>query len=231
MDGNGRWARNRGLPRTAGHHEGALRVRDVAEACIDVGVSILTVFAFSTENWDRPHDEVNVLMALVPERLEAERATIFENEVRVRVLGEIDTLPLVDRVAVQAITRQTMSHQALTLNIAFNYGGRSEILRGIRNLIRDGVQPDDVSEDLFASYLYTAELPDPDLVIRTAGEQRLSNFLVWQAAYAEFFSTPTLWPDFTREAFNEALASYGQRDRKFGRVVDSAPITSDLLPG
>ena len=231
MDGNGRWARTRGLPRTAGHGEGALRVREIAEACIDVGVSILTVFAFSTENWDRPHDEVNVLMDLIPERLEAERATIFENEVRIRVLGEIETLPLVDRVAVQAITRQTMSHRALTLNIAFNYGGRSEILRGIRNLIRDGVQPDDVSEGLFASYLYTADLPDPDLVIRTAGEQRLSNFLVWQAAYAEFYSTPTLWPDFTREAFNEALDSYGRRDRKFGRVVDSASITSDLLPG
>ena len=168
MDGNGRWARGRGLPRTAGHHEGALRVRGIAEACIDIGIATLTVFAFSTENWDRPHDEVDVLMALIPERLEAERDTIFKNDVRIQVLGEIDTLPLGDRVAVQTITRQTASHRALTLNIAFNYGGRAEILRAARNLIRDSVHPEDVSEDLFASYLYTAEIPDPDLEIGRA---------------------------------------------------------------
>ncbi len=231
MDGNGRWARGRGLPRTAGHHEGALRVRGIAEACIDIGIATLTVFAFSTENWDRPHDEVDVLMALIPERLEAERDTIFKNDVRIQVLGEIDTLPLGDRVAVQTITRQTASHRALTLNIAFNYGGRAEILRAARNLIRDSVHPEDVSEDLFASYLYTAEIPDPDLVIRTAGEQRLSNFLIWQAAYAELYYTPTLWPDFTRDEFAKAVATYGHRERKFGRVADAAPITGDLLPG
>ena len=176
MDGNGRWARSRELPRTAGHREGALRVRGIAEACTDLGISTLTVFAFSTENWDRPHDEVDVLMALIPERLEAERDTIFRNDVRIRVLGEIETLPLADRLAVRTIVRQTAKHQALTLNIAFNYGGRSEILRAVRNIIRDGISPEDLSEDLFASYLYTSELPDPDLVIRTAGEQAPEQF-------------------------------------------------------
>ena len=231
MDGNGRWARGRALPRTEGHREGALRVRGIAEACIDIGISTLTVFAFSTENWDRPHDEVDVLMALIPERLAAERATIFNNDVRIRVLGEVESLPLADRVAVRTIVRQTVKHQALTLNIAFNYGGRSEILRAVRNLMRDGIAPEDVSEDLFASYLYTSDIPDPDLVIRTAGEQRLSNFLIWQAAYAELYSTPTLWPDFTRDEFDKALATYRQRERKFGRVADQPRVVSDLISG
>ena len=231
MDGNGRWARSRELPRTAGHREGALRVRGIAEACTDLGISTLTVFAFSTENWDRPHDEVDVLMALIPERLEAERDTIFRNDVRIRVLGEIETLPLADRLAVRTIVRQTAKHRALTLNIAFNYGGRSEILRAVRNIIRDGISPEDLSEDLFASYLYTSELPDPDLVIRTAGEQRLSNFLIWQTAYAELYSTPTLWPDFTRDEFDKALTTYRQRERKFGRVVEPPRVASDLLSG
>ena len=231
MDGNGRWARSQALPRTEGHREGALRVRGIAEACIDIGISTLTVFAFSTENWDRPHDEVDVLMALIPERLAAERATIFNNDVRIRVLGEVESLPLADRVAVRTIVRQTVKHQALTLNIAFNYGGRSEILRAVRNLIRDGIAPEDVSEDLFASYLYTSDIPDPDLVIRTAGEQRLSNFLIWQAAYAELYSTPTLWPDFTRDEFDKALATYRQRERKFGRVADQPRVVSDLISG
>ena len=231
MDGNGRWAQSRGLPRTNGHREGALRVRGIAEACIDLRIAVLTVYAFSTENWDRPHDEVDVLMGLVPERLEAERDTIFQNNVRIRVLGEIDTLPLLDRVAVQTIARQTQHHKGLTLNIAFNYGGRSEILRAVRSLMRDGVRPEDVSEELFTSRLYTVGLQDPDLVIRTAGEQRLSNFLIWQAAYAEFYSTPTLWPDFTPEEFSKALATYGQRERKFGRVEDVPPVTFSQSSG
>ena len=222
MDGNGRWAGQRNLPRSAGHREGALRVRAIAEACIDHRVSTLTVFAFSTENWDRPHDEVDVLMSLIPEQLEAERDVIFSNRVKIRVLGEVNTLPLADRVAVQAIVKQTVEHDALTLNIAFNYGGRAEILRAVGHLIRDGVAPDDVSEEVFASYLYTRGQPEPDLVIRTAGEQRLSNFLIWQAAYAEYYFTPTLWPDFTRAEFEKALRAFRARDRTFGRVGEPA---------
>jgi undecaprenyl diphosphate synthase len=138
------------------------------------------------------------------------------------VLGEVNTLPLADRVAVQAIVKQTVEHDALTLNIAFNYGGRAEILRAVGHLIRDGVAPDDVSEEVFASYLYTRGQPEPDLVIRTAGEQRLSNFLIWQAAYAEYYFTPTLWPDFTRAEFEKALRAFGARDRTFGRAGEPA---------
>ncbi len=220
MDGNGRWAAQRNSARSAGHREGALRVRAIAEACIDQRVSTLTVFAFSTENWDRPHDEVDVLMSLIPEQLEAERDVIFSNRVRIRVLGEINTLPLADRVAVQSIVKQTVNHDALTLNIAFNYGGRAEILRAVGHLIRDGLAPDDVTEEVFASYLYTHGQPEPDLVIRSAGEQRLSNFLIWQAAYAEYYFTPTLWPDFTRAEFEKALRAFRSRERKFGRVSE-----------
>ena len=231
MDGNGRWAARGGLPRTAGHREGALRVRAIAEACIDHGIGSLTVFAFSTENWDRPQDEVDVLMSLIPERLEAERDTIFSNRVRIQVLGQIDTLPLLDRVAVQDIVKQTTQHDALTLNIAFNYGGRAEILRAVRSILRDGLEPEDVTEDVFSSYLYTHGQPDPDLVIRTAGEQRLSNFLIWQAAYAEYYFTPALWPDFTAEEFEKALAAYRRRERKYGRAPATASAAGEGNPG
>ena len=226
MDGNGRWAQRRGLERLAGHREGARRVRDIAAACIDHGVRVLTIYAFSTENWDRPADEVSFLMDLIPERLEAERSMIFEQRVRIRVLGEIETLPLIDRVAVQDIVRQTASHDALDLNIAFNYGGRAEIVRALRNLIRDGVRPEDVTEDTVSRAMYTAGQPDPDLLIRTGGDQRSSNFLVWQSTYSEYFFSPTLWPDFTREAFEQALADFGSRQRRFGRVPVAAPAAA-----
>lgn len=222
MDGNGRWAERRGLERQAGHREGARRVRDIAAACIDHGVRVLTIYAFSTENWDRPADEVSFLMDLIPERLEAERSMIFEQRVRIRVLGEIETLPLLDRVAVRDIVRQTAHHDALDLNIAFNYGGRAEIVRALRNLIREGVRPQDVTEDMVSGAMYTAGQPDPDLLIRTGGDQRSSNFLVWQSTYTEFYFVPTLWPDFAREAFEEALADFGSRQRRFGRVPAAA---------
>ena len=228
MDGNGRWAQQRGLERQAGHREGARRVRDIAAACIDYGVRVLTIYAFSTENWARPADEVSFLMDLIPERLEAERSMIFEQGVRIRVLGEVETLPLLDRVAVQDIVRQTAHHDTLDLNIAFNYGGRAEIVRALRNLIRQGVRPDAVTEDLVSDAMYTAGQPDPDLLIRTGGDQRSSNFLVWQSIYTEFYFAPTLWPDFTREAFERALADFGSRQRRFGRVPVAAPgVASD----
>ena len=218
MDGNGRWATARGLPRSAGHREGTLRVRPIAEACIDLGIQVMTVFAFSTENWDRPVDEVDMLMGLIPERLNAEREAIVKNGVRIQVLGSLDRLPLPLRVAVQHMVRQSAANRALTLNLAFNYGGRAEILRAVQQIIRDRINPDDLNDDVFAAYLYTRGQPDPDLIIRTAGEQRLSNFLVWQAAYAEYYVTPTLWPDFNREEFEKAISDYERRVRKFGRV-------------
>jgi len=223
MDGNGRWAQCRGLERQAGHREGARRVRDIAAACMDHGIGVLTIYAFSTENWDRPADEVSFLMDLIPERLEAERSMIFEQRVRIRVLGEIETLPLIDRVAVQDIVRQTAHHDGLDLNIAFNYGGRAEIVRALRNLIREGLRPEDVTEDLVSGAMYTAGQPDPDLLIRTGGDQRSSNFLVWQSTYSEYYFSPILWPDFTREAFEDALGDFGSRTRRFGRVPVTAP--------
>ena len=218
MDGNGRWAQRRGLERKDGHKEGARRVRAIAEACIDRGIEVLTVYAFSTENWDRPAGEVEYLLDLIPEQLKAERSTIFEHRVRIRVLGDLTALPLAERVAIQNIVRQTRNHDTLDLNIAFNYGGRAEIVHALRKLIQDGVQADDLSEELVSSALYTAGQPDPDLLIRTGGNCRSSNFLVWQSIYSEFYFTPTLWPDFTRDEFKEAIEDFGRRERTFGRV-------------
>jgi undecaprenyl diphosphate synthase len=226
MDGNGRWAEQRGLPRLAGHREGVSAIPRVVDTLARRGVQFLTIYAFSTENWDRPADEVSFLMDLIPERLEAERSMIFEQRVRIRVLGEIETLPLIDRVAVQDIVRQTSNHDALDLNIAFNYGGRAEIVRALRNLIRDGVRPEDVTEDMVSRAMYTAGQPDPDLLIRTGGDQRSSNFLVWQSTYSEYYFSPTLWPDFTREAFEQALADFASRQRRFGRVPVAAPAAA-----
>ena len=218
MDGNGRWAQSRGLERQDGHKSGAHRVRAITEACIDHGIEVLTVYAFSTENWDRPAGEVGFLLELIPERLQAERSTIFEHQVRVRVLGDIAPLPFADRIAIENIVRQTRNHDTLDLNIAFNYGGRAEIVRALRQLIEDGIAADDITEELVSTALYTAGQPDPDLLIRTGGECRSSNFLVWQSIYSEFYFTETLWPDFTRDEFEEALQDFGKRQRTFGRV-------------
>jgi len=226
MDGNGRWAEKKGLPRLAGHREGVGAIPRVVDTLARRGVKFLTIYAFSTENWDRPVDEVSFLMDLIPERLEDERSMIFEQRVRIHVLGEIETLPLIDRVAVQDIVRQTAHHDALDLNIAFNYGGRAEIVRALRNLIRDGVRPEDVTEDLVSRAMYTAGQPDPDLLIRTGGDQRSSNFLVWQSTYTEYYFSSILWPDFTRDAFEEALADFSSRTRRFGRVPMAAPAAT-----
>ena len=231
MDGNGRWAQSRGLERQDGHKAGAHRVRAITEACIDHGIEVLTVYAFSTENWDRPAGEVGFLLDLIPERLQAERSPIFEHQVRVRVLGDIAPLPFADRIAIENIVRQTRNHDTLDLNIAFNYGGRAEIVRALRQLIEDGIAADDITEELVSTALYTAGQPDPDLLIRTGGECRSSNFLVWQSIYSEFYFTETLWPDFTRDEFEEALQDFGKRQRTFGRVsgmTSNADAVSEL---
>jgi len=216
MDGNGRWANRRGLPRLAGHHAGTENVRRITIACADAGVEVLTIYAFSTENWRRPADEVFGLMRLLAQRIDKEAAELHRNNVQIRHVGALEGIQprLADRVrAAVALTRQ---NTGLVLNVAFNYGGRQEIARAVQRIMRSGIAPEDVTEELIESHLDTAGLPDLDLVIRTGGEMRLSNFLLWQAAYAEYYSTPICWPDFGREELYQAFAEFGRRVRRFG---------------
>ncbi len=224
MDGNGRWARARGLPRHAGHRAGVDNLRRVIEACTEFGVKYLTVYAFSTENWRRPPAEVRSLMNILEDVIDRELQELHRNGVQLRHLGRLEGLrPMLQRKVRHAI-ELTKDNQRLVLNIAWNYGGRDEIVHAIRRMLEDGVRPEDVDETLVSSYLYTAGCPDPDLIIRTSGEMRVSNFLIWQGAYAEFYVTPTYWPDFGREELLEALYDYARRERRFGRVP--GPLTT-----
>jgi undecaprenyl diphosphate synthase len=218
MDGNGRWAAERGLPRFAGHQAGTENTRRIIEACVEFGVRVLTLYAFSTENWQRPRAEVEGLLFILQDVIDRETQNLHKNGVRLKHLGRLDGLPDSLRERVCKAVALTRDNDRLELNVAFNYGGRAEILDAVRQLMRAGLTPEDVTEDLFDSYLHTAGTPDPDLIIRTAGEMRLSNFLLWQAAYAEYWSTPKHWPDFGRDDLYEALCAYGQRQRRFGRV-------------
>lgn len=221
MDGNGRWAAQRGLPRLEGHRAGAHRVREVAEAAIDFGVQILTLYAFSTENWARPEEEVSGLMTLLEETIAREQDAVAEQHIRVRSIGRRDAVPSTLQVAIDQLQKATSHNDRLTINFAFNYGGRGEIVDAVREIVTAGVPAAQISEETIAQHLYTRNLPDPDLVIRTAGEMRLSNFLLWQAAYAEYYSAHVYWPDFGREAFYEALANYSRRERKYGGLGGS----------
>jgi undecaprenyl diphosphate synthase len=216
MDGNGRWAKRRGLPRLAGHHAGTENVRRITVACADAGVEVLTIYAFSTENWRRPADEVLGLMRLLAQRIDKEAAELHRNNVQIRHVGALEGIQarLADRV--RAAVELTRSNTGLVLNVAFNYGGRGEIARAVQRVLAQGVRAEDVTEELIDRHLDTAGLPDLDLVIRTGGEMRLSNFLLWQAAYAEYYSTPICWPDFGREELFEAFAEFGRRARRFG---------------
>ena len=216
MDGNGRWAAERGLPRLEGHRAGARGVREVAEAAVDFGVRILTLYAFSTENWARPEEEVSGLMALLEETIEREQGAIVENEIQVRSIGRREAVPSTLQAAIEHLEEATRGNERLTINFAFNYGGRGEIVDAVREIVAEGVPAAHISEETIARHLYTRDLPDPDLVIRTAGEMRLSNFLLWQAAYAEYYAAQVYWPDFGRKEFYAALANYSRRDRKFG---------------
>jgi len=221
MDGNGRWARERGLPRLAGHRAGTENLRRIIRACVEFGIQILTIYAFSTENWGRPEPEVRGLMGILEQVIDRELDELHREGVQLRHLGELEGIsPELQRKVRQAI-ELTKDNNRLILNVAFNYGGRDEILRAVRCMLEDGVRPEDVSEQLFSSYLYTAGLPDPDLIIRTSGELRVSNFLVWQAAYAEFYATPVYWPDFDKEELRKALLHYSRRERRFGLVTSS----------
>jgi undecaprenyl diphosphate synthase len=222
MDGNGRWARGRSLPRPLGHHAGMEAVREVVAGCLDSGVEVLSLFAFSTENWQRPPSEIEALMGLLEEYIARETDELREKGVRVRVLGDLERLSDTGRQAVDRVINRTDGGDSLSLNLCISYSSRAEITRAARLLAESVAQgrmrPDEVDEDALARRLYTADFPDPDLLIRTSGEMRISNFLLWQLAYAEFYVTPVLWPDFTREHLFEAILDFQRRDRRFGRV-------------
>jgi undecaprenyl diphosphate synthase len=218
MDGNGRWAQRRHLPRLAGHRAGVRNIHRIVRACVDLGVKTLTVYAFSTENWGRPRDEVNGLMAIFADASERETRALHRNGVRVCHVGSMaGVAPHLQR-AIERAVALTKSNSRLTLNVAFNYGGRAELVEAVRRIIADGIAADQIDEEMISRYLYTAHIPDPDLVIRTAGEMRLSNFLLWQAAYSEYYATPTLWPDFGEEDLHRAIEAYASRHRKFGKL-------------
>jgi undecaprenyl diphosphate synthase len=218
MDGNGRWANSRGLGRSDGHRAGTENIRRIIRAFARHGVKYLTIYAFSTENWERPTDEVGALMELLGEAIRNETESLHKEGVRIRHLGRVDRLSPYLQRAINESVELTKRNTAINLNVAFDYGGREEVLQAVRAMLRDRVRPDEVDEEALASRLYTAGLPDPDLIIRTAGEMRISNFLLWQAAYAEYYTTPTLWPDFDEAEVEQALAAYAQRQRRFGRV-------------
>ncbi|MDX1613668.1 MAG: polyprenyl diphosphate synthase [Candidatus Promineifilaceae bacterium] len=221
MDGNGRWAKRRGLPRQAGHRAGVENLRRVIDASIEFGIQILTIYAFSTENWGRPEKEVRGLMRIFSRVLDQELNELHEQGVCLHHLGDLTGVnPALQRKVLHAI-ELTKHNSRLILNVAFNYGGRDEILHAVRQMLADDVSPEALTEELFSTYLFTKALPDPDLVIRTSGEQRVSNFLIWQAAYAEFYVTPTLWPDFGREELYSALVAYGQRERRYGQLPEA----------
>jgi undecaprenyl diphosphate synthase len=218
MDGNGRWAGKRGLPRLAGHRAGTENIRQIIEGCVELGVEILTLYAFSTENWSRPTDEVSGLMSILAEVIDRETDELHANGVRLCHIGDLDALDPMLKERVLYAVNLTRFNTRLTVNVALNYGGRAEIVEAARRLLRDGVRPEELDENQFASYLYTGGMRDPDLIIRTAGEMRLSNVLLWQAAYAEYYSTPLYWPDFDGDELRQALREFGRRQRRFGSV-------------
>jgi undecaprenyl diphosphate synthase len=218
MDGNGRWAQQRGLPRTEGHRAGVENMRRVLEGAVEFGIKIMTVYAFSTENWGRPQDEVRGLLKIFEEVITREVTELHKNGVKLRHLGTLEGISDNLKQAVHSAIELTQHNERITLNIAFNYGGRAEILQAVKQMILDGVSPAQVNEQVFERYLYTAGMPDPDLIIRTAGEMRLSNFLIWQSAYAEYYTTPTFWPDFDKQELYQALVAFSQRQRRFGRL-------------
>ncbi len=218
MDGNGRWAQNRGLPRLAGHRAGVDNIKRILEACVQSGVQVLSIYAFSTENWRRPVEEVQGLMRLLGLTIQRQLNELNRNGVRIVHSGRLEGIdPHLQRQVLRAL-EVTRNNSRIVLNVAFNYGGRAEILDAMRRIMREGVAPEALTEEMLSRHLYVAELPDPDLIIRTGGEWRLSNFLLWQAAYAEYYQTPCFWPDFDEAELAKALAAYAARQRRFGGV-------------
>ncbi|PLS82219.1 MAG: isoprenyl transferase [Chloroflexi bacterium] len=221
MDGNGRWAKQRGLPRAMGHRAGTENIRRIVQECKDRGVLYLTLYAFSTENWNRPGPEVHALMTILGEFIDRETRDLHREGVRIRHLGNMAGLSERLQQKVRYALDLTQHNTALTLAVAFNYGGRADVVQAVQQIIAAGVPAEAVTEELITAHLYTRGMPDPDLIVRTAGEFRLSNFLIWQAAYAEYYSSPVFWPDFGAEELRQAIAAYGQRERRFGALPET----------
>ncbi len=218
MDGNGRWAKARGLPRLAGHKAGTENLRRIIRGCVKFGIKYLTIYAFSTENWGRPEDEVSGLMNIIREVIEKELAELHKEGVQLRHIGHLDKLdPMLQKKVMDAV-EMTRENDRLILNIAFNYGGRDEILCAVKQIVEEKIPVDQITPELFGTYMFTKDCPDPDLIIRTSGELRTSNFLIWQSAYSEWYFPATLWPDFDEEELRKAVAAYSERDRRFGKV-------------
>ena len=220
MDGNGRWARSRGLPRMAGHRAGVDNLRRILEAAVEYGIKYLTIYAFSTENWKRPPAEVKGLINILEDVIERELKSLNENGVQLRHIGRLETLKPELQDKVKRAIEITEKNDRLILNVAWNYGGRDEIVCAIKKMISKGIKPEEITESLVDGYLFTSDCPDPDLIIRTSGEMRVSNFLIWQGAYAEWYATTTYWPDFDPEELLKALHVYAQRERRFGCISD-----------
>jgi undecaprenyl diphosphate synthase len=222
MDGNGRWAKKHLLSRIKGHEKGSEAVRVVVRACREFGIAHLTLYAFSTENWQRPPKEVDALMALLKKFLKSEKKELLENDIRLHVIGQIERLPADVRQELHSTMNLTKDNSALQLNLALSYGGRAELVRMARDIAEKSknghIEPDAITSETVAAHLYTTGIPDPDLLIRTSGEMRISNFLLWQIAYSEIHVTPTFWPDFSREELLEILKDYQKRERRFGKV-------------
>ena len=219
MDGNGRWAKQRGMPRLEGHAAGIKNLRSITRCLDRRGIKYITLYGFSTENWNRPKDEVDGLFELLSVAIEEESIECHKNGIKLRHIGRLKELTPELQQAITKAIKLTDNNTGMTLSFAFNYGGRLEILDAVRRLITDGIPPREIDEELFSNYLYTAGLPDVDLVIRTGGEIRISNFLMWQAAYSEYYFTPTLWPDFNEAELDKALLAYSQRQRRFGGLI------------
>ncbi len=224
MDGNGRWAKKRGRPRFFGHQEGTKRAKEIVEAAREIGIKVLTLYTFSLENWQRPKEEVEFLMQLLEKYLKQETSNIIKQDIQFRVSGDLSLLPASTYNIIQEAIQKTTHCQQMILNLALSYGGRQEIIQAVKGIVKDvlagKITPEEIDTTLFPRYLWTKGLPDPDLIIRTSGEMRLSNFLIWQAAYAELYVTPTLWPDFGKEDFIKALKDYQRRERRFGKTSE-----------
>jgi undecaprenyl diphosphate synthase len=227
MDGNGRWAGRRRLPRVAGHRAGVGPVRNTAETCARMGVKVLTLYAFSVENWKRPRAEVETLWRLLRIYLRAELAEMHRHNIRFTAIGRLNDLPEFVRNELDSVIRSTAGNRGLQLNLAINYGGRAELVDAVKSLVSDGAE---IDEHAISARLYTAGMPDPDLLIRTSGEMRVSNFLLWQIAYAELYVTETLWPDFNRGELLRAILDYQKRDRRFGAIREHLPVEPELEP-
>jgi undecaprenyl diphosphate synthase len=226
MDGNGRWAISRGLPRLAGHKAGTENLRRVIRASVEFGIKYLTIYAFSTENWGRPPEEVQGLLHILEDVIDRELGELQKEGVQLKHIGRLERLAPMLQEKVLAAVEMTKNNDKLVLSVAFNYGGRDEIVQAIQRMMKDGIQPEKVTDGLVSQYLYTAGVPDPDLIIRTSGELRVSNFLIWQGAYAELYSTPTYWPDFDKEEYRRALETYSQRERRYGGVSEAVASKS-----